>query len=56
MKKIKYGFAAFGLVIGVFIGSSTGVAALGSAINGAYIFGPLACALGFMLGIIIDRR
>ena len=49
-KKLTQGLILGGL--GYFIGLSTGVAALGSAISGAFVFGPI----GFLVGWLMTSR
>ena len=43
------GFVIGGALIGLFLGSSTGVAMMGTAYNGAIIFGPLGAFIGWLV-------
>ncbi|MEQ8390361.1 MAG: hypothetical protein RIB30_05165 [Thalassospira sp.] len=55
MKKIAIGIVA-GFLLGIVVGMSTGVAGFGNAINGAYVFGPLAAIIGGLIGSKLNGR
>ena len=42
-------FVIGGALIGLFLGSATGVAMLGTAYNGAVVFGPLGAFIGWLI-------
>lgn len=55
MRKTVTG-SAIGLLLGVIIGMSTGVAGFGGAMNGAYIFGPIIAIIGGLIGSRLIRK
>ena len=51
--KRKLTGAAIGLIVGAFLGSMTGVAAMGTAVNGMWVFGLIGAVIG---GLIASKR
>lgn len=45
--------AAIGLIVGAFLGSMTGVAAMGTAVNGMWVFGLIGAFIG---GLVAFKR
>ncbi|SIT21374.1 hypothetical protein SAMN02744133_10868 [Thalassospira xiamenensis M-5 = DSM 17429] len=52
MKRMLTG-AAIGLIVGAFLGSMTGVAAMGTAVNGMWVFGLIGAFIG---GLVAFKR
>lgn len=55
MKRLAI-WTVLGLLSGLFLGSSTGVAAFGNAWNGAWIFGPIGAVIGFLIALRLPDR
>ncbi|MBR9817286.1 MAG: hypothetical protein GYB52_11710 [Rhodospirillales bacterium] len=50
MKRMLTG-AAIGLIVGAFLGSMTGVSAMGTAVNGMWVFGLIGAFIGGLVAL-----